>query len=67
MRNVAVNSHKKYQTDRVSECRKRNEGKPKIRRLMISWNEIKTSGGPLDAPSLEAFRARLDGALSNVV
>jgi len=51
----------------VSECRKRNEGKPKIRRLMISWNEIKTSGGPLDAPSLEAFRARLDGALSNVV
>ena len=33
-------------------------------RVMRHWNRLPSE--PMDAPSLEAFKARLDGALSNL-
>ncbi|KFW03779.1 hypothetical protein N327_11714, partial [Fulmarus glacialis] len=34
-------------------------------RVVRHWNRLSREG--VDAPSLEAFKARLDGALSNLV
>ncbi|KFU86833.1 hypothetical protein M959_01100, partial [Chaetura pelagica] len=34
-------------------------------RVMRHWNRL--ARGAVDAPSLEVFKARLDGALSNLV
>ena len=40
-------------------------GKLFTKRLVRCWNGLPREG--VDAPSLEVFKARLDGALSNLV